>query len=203
MEQFPKNEEPNYKDLEVLNAILVKGDPGQLKKLKEKFNLTDKQVQRFSQFAKLREETIDATGQSVQERKKDPTTPSLEELNLGAYKEVLEPQVREAVFLLRKKGYPTFESGFLDFEGNQSIGLEAPMFKDVTLPKELTHELLNKGIVVKILSEAIELHLDRFISLDEIRQAWMDIAEALPDLGHPTAPKVQAVSGVTYAGFFR
>jgi hypothetical protein len=108
MEKFSLNEEPDYKDLEVLNSILVKGDSEQLKKLTEKFGLSVEQVQKFSLFAKLREETINATRQSVQERKKDPTAPSPEELNLGAYKEVLEPQVREAVFLLRKKRISDF-----------------------------------------------------------------------------------------------
>jgi hypothetical protein len=77
------------------------------------------------------------------------------------------------------------------------------MFKDVTLAKELTDELVTKGIVVKILPEAIELHLDRFIPLDEIHKVWMSIAEALPDLGHPAAPKVKEFGEVTYAGFFK
>src|SRR5258708_1162816 len=45
-------------------------------------------------------------------RLRNNPAPSEEELFMGAFKEWLEPQVRDAIFTLYRKGYATQSSGF-------------------------------------------------------------------------------------------
>jgi hypothetical protein len=45
-------------------------------------------------------------------RLKDNPTPTEEELYMGAFKEWLEPQVRDAIPEMYRKGYGTVSSGF-------------------------------------------------------------------------------------------
>jgi hypothetical protein len=71
-----------------------------------------KQETRAETFTELRQQTHAQIEQETAERVKTNPTPSDEEINAGAFPELLEPQVRDAVFEMRKKGYATESSGF-------------------------------------------------------------------------------------------
>jgi hypothetical protein len=97
-----------------ITHILEEGRPEELEKLRAFHNLTPKKVRLFSDFAKLwrKAKAVEQSGREKEERKAKNPRASEEELRAGVYKEGLEPQVRDAVFALRRKGYATFESGF-------------------------------------------------------------------------------------------
>lgn len=65
-------------------------------------------------FSLLRERLHVKMRAALKERLELNPEPSEEEILLGAYKEELEPQVRDAIFELRQKGYDTTTSGFMD-----------------------------------------------------------------------------------------
>jgi hypothetical protein len=62
--------------------------------------------------AKLREEVKKQTERETARRIKNNPKPTDEEILAGGFAEMIEPQVRKAVFEFIKKGYPTESSGF-------------------------------------------------------------------------------------------
>lgn len=127
--------------------------------------------------------------------------PSPEERSLGAYKEVLEPQVRDAVLLLRKKGYSTYESGFVVPGVTQNIKSFDRVFEGVIIPDTLIECLASDGVKLEVSPNEIFLHFDKFISLEEIKRIWDMVANALPDLGHIITPKMPNATKTDLSGF--
>jgi len=102
--------------------------------------------------------------------------------------EMIEPQVRNAVLALRRKGYSTYESGFYD-ENFQVISCQDKPFTNYVFPEAFVASLKSKGVEITIIDdEMIQLKFDRFMDLAEIKQIWDDIAEILPPLGRPAEP---------------
>jgi len=198
----PEETELDLSTEEAITAVLEKGDVEELKKVAEKFNLTPDRVERYSKFAQLRKETIISTRAELDARMRKKFNPTPAEVQLGAYKEVIESQVREAVFLLREKGYPTFESGFGDLEGAQQIGLTESVLDNIKIDTTLAEELASQGIHVDIQPDKIRLTFERFCSLPEIESAWNEVAKSLPSLGTPIQPQIQTPTKVNYSGFF-
>ncbi len=64
------------------------------------------------QFSKLRKETHAAMKNEERARLTHNPQPTEDELFMGAFKEWLEPQLRDAVSVMYKKGYTTESSGF-------------------------------------------------------------------------------------------
>lgn len=74
-------------------------------------NFNQEQV-RIRQFEQLRERIHKQLEEETAKRIAENPKPTEEEIYLGAFKEMIEPQVREAVFALLKKGYTPESSGF-------------------------------------------------------------------------------------------
>ncbi len=73
----------------------------------------------------------------IKKREEEHPTPSAQEVLLGCYVEQLETQTREAVLILRSKGYQTVESGFHNqLSGSQFFHLEE------TVPTTVSDELI-------------------------------------------------------------
>lgn len=106
------------------------------------------------------------------------------ELSMGTYIERVEPQVRDAVKILREKGYSTYESGFERWD-TQSIGFEKSDLENVQLPGKLTDEVASMGAEIEISADNIRLTFYSLVSLDTIEKAWDKVVAALPDLGKP------------------
>ena len=66
----------------------------------------------LEKIAKLRETTHEGMKKEIQERLKNNPKPTEEELRAAAFKEWIEPQVRDAALEMNKKGYSTSSSGF-------------------------------------------------------------------------------------------
>jgi len=69
----------------------------------------------------LREEAHRQIGEETRIRIKYNPHPTEEELQIGAFKEQLEPQVRDAIFTMIKKGYIPESSGFGDEHGEMQV----------------------------------------------------------------------------------
>ncbi len=108
-----------------------------------------------------------------------------EEYDLGVYKEGLETQVRDACFLLQKKGYKTFESGFREKEDNrdQYIGMYN---KNIDIPKSIVDYFEEKQFEISVIHHddrtVINIHPENAnaVTLDEWKTIWNDLAEKLP-----------------------
>ena len=159
----------------------------ELQSLKDPSMLEDnKVVDKLIHNYELRKAAIEQSEVDFGNRLSENLYASDEELRAGVYKELLEPQVREAVFALRQKGYDTFESGFEDLvAGNQYIGFaknsEQPISIDI---KTLNEQLKEKGVVANF-SESddrymLSIEADKNLSLDEWKSVWVKVAEVLP-----------------------
>jgi hypothetical protein len=143
-------------------------------------------VDRLIYQYELRKESVARSNADLGNRFMANPYASEEELRAGVYKEALEPQVREAIFTLRKKGYDTFESGFHDLAvGDQYIGFK----KDSNEPLKIDTEALNerlrrKGIDAKFYEEddryTLSLNSGADLSLEEWGRIWAEVADAIP-----------------------
>lgn len=178
--------QPEEKDLtneDVVIQILESGDDEELERLREFHNLTPEQIALFQAFAKLRKETHEQMQQELIVRKEKNPIATEEELNIGAYQESIEPQVREAVLSLRRKGYTTYESGFHGFNG-QKISFE----KDYLVPEELTDKIEIEGVNIEIKPNSISFSCNQYLELGEIKKIWDQIEQNLPELEEPAEP---------------
>lgn len=183
MENSKNRLENDLNNEEVITKIFETGSDEELKELREFHNLTAEQIELFQSCAKLRKSVIEQMKRDIKTRKEQNPIATAEELSMGAYKESIEPQVREAVLNLRKKGYTTYESGFHMFNG-QIISFE----KNHLIPEELIGSIKIDGVDIKINPNSISFSYDHFLELDEIKNIWNQIEQSLPDLGKPVTP---------------
>jgi hypothetical protein len=119
--------------------------------------------------------------------------PTEEELSMGAYVEELEPQVRDAVLMMRRKGYDTDNSGFDYGGGSKQVidGLFSVAF-------DTANRLNGLGVEVKVLKpRPIYSSIEFFAKepdLGVIKERWDKIVNLLPDLGQPSKPSPSVVS---------
>lgn len=152
----------------------------------------------------LRREAYDDIKRLLTERLQRDPVATPEEVSAGVYREGLEPQVRDAVMVLRGKGYDTFESGFDNaimspqFMGFHKMAGEA-LSVDV---EELNRQLTEKGVRAEFREIAdrytLMLTSSSALSLQSWKEVWDTIAEILPDRGRSAVPSM-----VRAATFFR
>ena len=121
------------------------------------------------------------------------TNPTLsrEEENLGLFKEMLEPQVAEAVMELRAKGYQT--GGGAKGSGSGFFGTSSEQFVDLgscQLPAETISALQQQG--VSVTREEDETRLSFTMTDDDtlgtLTTRWQAIAARLPNRGSRVPP---------------
>ena len=187
-------EQINKKDFgneDLRTEILVSGTDENFQELKDfylKNGITEEKIYLFRYYARLRKSTIEQIENEQNERKKNNPMATEEELSLGAYIENIEPQVREAVLCIRKKGYNTFESGFTGEGDEQMISIMNGSFEGFSISEEQRKKLKSKGVEIEIEDKSITLSLEKEMTVPEIKKIWDEIAEALPDLGKPAEP---------------
>lgn len=139
----------------------------------------------------LRSQVHEDIGKEREERIASNPEPTEEELRIGAFKEDLEPQVRDAVFQFSQKGYSTNSSGFYG-GGRQAID---GFFQ---LDDETIRKLEELGVKVRDGFEAdlpgwgdrwtrIEFLPDR-ADMAEMKRRWDAITMLLPEKEKPAAP---------------
>lgn len=140
-------------------------------------------------FAQLRQATHDSMKTENAVRMRDNPTPTENELYMGAFREWIEPQVRDAAEVMFKKGYATQSSGFMGYTPElQSVdgyftvdsatksllaqmGVEVLRGPEIGVPK-------NK-LITMIRFSASEP------SLSALKERWDAIAAALPPKSFP------------------
>lgn len=180
---------------EAVDRILLQGTDEELKALMAFHKFTSEQVKLFSHFVKLRRDTLADASDRFRARVMSAPEPTEEEWKLGVYREEIEPQVRDAVIMLRNKGYNTFESGFYGPD-MQRIGFAESLGAEIS--PEALRQLESLGLRTEVTEDGINLHYSRPLGLDELKNAWDIVARDLPDLGHEAG---KAVTGATE--FFR
>lgn len=107
--------------------------------------------------------------------------PSDEEVNMGAYVEELEPQIRDAVITLRRKGYNTGSSGFWGHDHAAQAMDIATQIDDKSKAKLSEH-------MVKVTDRGIRFNPDNPSDIEAIKRTWDLVADILPDLGKHAEP---------------
>ncbi len=175
-----------YRNEDYLMKVFAARDEGELEKIKKVHNLSDEQIALFCDFARLRSETLKKMDKEVAERRARNPKASDEELDMGAYIEQIEPQVREAVLILRRKGYNAYLSGFSDFD-SQAISFTGERLRDFIVPEKLRDELRMRDAELIVEPGAVKIRFSRFHGLEEIGEMWDKVAHALPPLGREAA----------------
>ena len=152
-----------------------------------------------NEFDILREQVHKDLDLELQQRIEANPHPTDEELMAGAFKEMIEPQVRNAVFEFRRKGYRTLTSGF-DGHHSRSQFLDGYFQID----EETKAKLANLGATVLTGAEAglqgqnesysnIQFNPET-ADLESIKATWDAIAAALPDKGVSAPPSTSGAA---------
>lgn len=154
-------------------------------------------VEKKPEFDLLREQALAQRRSDVQQRLSTNLIPTEEELSAGTYKEAIEPQCREAIFTMRRKGYDTYSSGF---GSSNSQVVDGSHFRfDEDTVRLLTY---NNYVVYEVASGVPSiLFRPENPNLDEIRELWNKLASLLPDLGKSAPSRVKDVR--QFRGYFR
>ncbi|MCR4314029.1 MAG: hypothetical protein NUV84_02160 [Candidatus Uhrbacteria bacterium] len=137
----------------------------------------------LQEFKNLREVILRERDKEVVKRISSNPIPDEEELSAGAYRELLEPQCRKAIFEMRRKGYDTASSGF----GSGNTQVVDGLFP---LDQPTVDELVKKGYVVYevgVNSPSIQFRPST-PDIEVITNTWDELAKLLPDLGAPARP---------------
>ncbi|MEX2145199.1 MAG: hypothetical protein WD712_02390 [Candidatus Spechtbacterales bacterium] len=164
----------------------------------EKPELTPKDFS--AEVDELREQTLKQMDIEVAERIKNNPNPTEEELLVGAFREELEPQVRDAIFSFFRKGYATESSGFAEHAGKATQDIDGYF----NIDEETKNKLEKIGVSVKNGPEIGMPYAGRSftsisfeqntVDISEIKRVWDSIADMLPDLKKPSGPSVSVGS---------
>jgi hypothetical protein len=171
----------DLRNIKNVQRIFEEGSDDELEKLRKFYNLTKAQVESFRYYAMLRKEVHQEMQNELEKRVGVSPDATAEEMNAGVYQENLEPQVRDAVKMLRQKGYCTYESGFYG-ENTQRISFEEDLIKDFEPSEELIQELKEKNIEIKIEPASITFICGKKIGIDDLKDIWDQVVGELPDL---------------------
>ena len=111
-----------------------------------------------------------------------------EEYEIGAYSDFIEPQIREAIFTLNKKGYRTFQSGYSEKNPkNQFIDVYN---SKVEIPEEFKKALNSYGVDIKIENfddrttvTLQPIDTNKTIRQEEWQKIWKYFSEQIPNAG--------------------
>lgn len=186
---------PDYDDEEVVTRMLEDGGAEEMEDLRK--HIESKQgrpiavelIERFRRFARLRRDAYRASDADASVRSRENPRATDEELGLGAYIETLEPQVRDAVLALRRKGYPTYESGFSGLD-SQNVRFEqaVPELQFFEAQKDLADLFSDRKITLGIEPKRVWFSFSEPLSLEEMKFLWDRLAAALPDLKRQAPP---------------
>ncbi len=179
---YPEGEQEDLDNEEVVSRILEGDDKDKIEKLRVYYNFSEEKISLCQHFAKLRKKTIQEMRRALEKRVLEYPELSKEEEGLCCYNEEIEPHVLNAVTLMRKKGYDTYESGFGGLN-NQRIGVDDNSMVGVELPVDVLDFAKNNKVEIELVPDGIWLYCNRNMDIGELKEIWDKIAEALPDLG--------------------
>lgn len=134
---------------------------------------------------KLRKEAHRFMVTELQERLQRNPVPTDAELRLGAFREMLEPAVRDAVFELHRKGYTTESSGFTGDGQKQMIDGYFPL-NEATIK---AIEACGSHVTVRDVDPGNDVHETTIAftptstNAEDIKAEWDRIVAVIPDTG--------------------
>lgn len=147
------------------------------------------ETQLLEEFTKLREKILQQIEEDTERRIQNNPTPTEDEIMMGAFVEMLEPQVRRAILEMQRKGYATESSGFGKDASWQAVD---GWFR---IDDDTIKKLNNIGVNVQ--TQESEIHNNTFTDIEfkpteanltKIEASWKKIADILPDLGKKAGP---------------
>ncbi|MDE2001004.1 MAG: hypothetical protein KGI60_00365 [Patescibacteria group bacterium] len=174
---------PNNKtyDEESIEKVLQNHLPEELERLRILSGCTKEQIELYSQYAMLRKSTLAEMSKALEKRRQENPVKTPAEQKLGVLMEMIEPEVRDAIVKIQDKGYKTYESGF-DPGAGQMIGFMEKYFQHPADFENLKNKLREQDINLIIEPDHLRIRFKRMYSIDEIKQVWDKIVNALPDL---------------------
>src|SRR5688572_1790728 len=130
---------PDFSNIDLLDRAMAYGDVSWLEKVRDycsENGMNDAEMDRSIECQRLRRKTRETMKLELEERLRRDPEPTTEELSQGAFEQMIEPQVRDALRVMRRKGYSTTSSGFNSLDA-QSVGLASPDLLDMT-PDEIS-----------------------------------------------------------------
>ncbi|MBI2038216.1 MAG: hypothetical protein HYT15_04850 [Candidatus Magasanikbacteria bacterium] len=170
-------------NLEIIDQIMTGNDDKRLQQLRDfllKEGMSKEDIEGSIAARRLREQIHKEDRTQLEERLKTHPLPTSEELSMGAFAEVIERPIRNAVLTLRRKGYNTASSGFGNFN-YQTLQLNSPQFKDLDTAVVKKLEALG----VKVGDGSLNFKCNQSDPI-KIMNIWDTIAAALPSLGEPS-----------------
>ncbi|MEI7511957.1 MAG: hypothetical protein WCK01_00655 [Candidatus Uhrbacteria bacterium] len=190
---------------EVVYRILEKGSADEMSRLAKhmfensKGRITQNIVENFRDLAQQRRRLINRSHEECHHRETHSPEASELEYVVGAYKERIEPQAREAVFALREKGYASFESGFSGLTKQQiTFHDPIPELADIKLSKEILDEFSKHDATPYIRPNAIGFNSEHLLSDDTLAHLTNLLVNTVPSLERP-----QPITEVPTAQLFR
>lgn len=171
--------------LDEIDAILVGDDEQKLRELQELLETRGMTAVEFAlarEARRLRRQTLDRMRADLRERIEINPVATEEERAFGTFLESLEPQVREALRVMRNKGYAAISSGFSNYNF-QAVVFSEKYFTDLDETARARLDVLD----VKIESDRLSFRCNTIV-LEVIKQKWDAVAAALPDRGAPAPP---------------
>lgn len=133
------------------------------------------------EFTELRKRVLRENEKEIIGRIASRPEPDQEELSAGAYREMIEPQCRDAIFLIRRKGYDTCSSGF-GTGGTQVVdGISSLTQRDVDT-------LTQHGCIIYRPGSLTIRFRPETPDIERITARWNELADLLPDLKTPARP---------------
>lgn len=168
-----------------ITHLLEEGGSEALARVAQELDLDTETVALMSRFAQLRRQTHAINDAEANSRFSSEVPPTEEELQLGSYREQFEPQVRDALFVLYRKGYETVSSGFGNFleqfiSFRENANVNGFFFSD-----DLIRWAGERGIQILLESDVLKMRFSQFVDIETITEAWNKIAAEMPIVGEP------------------
>ena len=167
--------------------------------LEKPSNFSAEQKKLFEKLNQLREEAHAQIEKETEERKRDNPKPTEDEILAGVFREMIEPQVRDALFKMYKKGYSTESSGF-GGENSDIQQIDGYFEIDEKTKKELNDagaEVL-KGKDIGLPGFGDNYTFIRFSPKEAntggIKEMWDKIVSLLPQKAKPASPSISGAS---------
>lgn len=148
---------------------------------------------------RLHEEVNATCERETQERIQKNPNPTPGELLMGAFREELEPSIRDAVVTMNQKGYPTISGGFI------ADGLSQYMTGIFDIDPDTEEKISLLGVQVskrplrdrkdpQSVVTRFEFTLHDPPDLDTIKSIWDSVADLLPERHGPLQPNISKSS---------
>jgi hypothetical protein len=184
---------PDLRSEDGIFRVLESGSPQSLRDLADLYGFSDADITFYRSYVRLRAQTLEEMRPILKRRIASHPAATSEEFALGVYRERLEPQVRDAVLALFKKGYTTISSGF-EWLDRQHILFAKDYLRSFVIPTATLQSLEQRGVVPVVRPNSIGFELYRTMTLQEIKEIWDILAAALPPLEHPPGPSLTKVA---------